>query len=165
MITVSGRLILTAVNSSSYGWLTKSQFQQHLMWHLPSAYMKCVYGWAYATSWPNFLGWIVYQIFLPMLLSWRTLRARDSSAKINNYNMVIRYSLLRHNKYRTYKFLPSKLLFALKTVKSAVKCTLCYVKCPDIFRNFILVWIVWCINLLAFDHKSDRLCTVLVLYW
>ena len=32
-----------------------------------------------------------------------------------------------HNKYRTYKFLSSKLLFALKTVKSAVKCTLCQV--------------------------------------
>ena len=36
--------------------------------------------------------------------------------------MVTRYSCLRHNKYRTYKFLSSKLLFALKTVKSAVKC-------------------------------------------
>ena len=35
--------------------------------------------------------------------------------------MVIRYSRLRHNKYRTYKFLSSKLLFALKTEKSAVK--------------------------------------------
>ena len=34
-----------------------------------------------------------------------------------------------HNKYRTYKFLSSKLLFALiiKTVRSAVKCTLCQV--------------------------------------
>ena len=38
--------------------------------------------------------------------------------------MVTRYSRLRHNKYRTYKILSSKLLFALKTVKSAVKCTL-----------------------------------------
>ena len=33
--------------------------------------------------------------------------------------MVIRYSRLRRNKYRTYKFLSSKLLFALKTEKSA----------------------------------------------
>ena len=38
--------------------------------------------------------------------------------------MVTRYSRLRHNKYRTYKILSSKLLFALKTVKSAVKFTL-----------------------------------------
>ena len=46
VITVSARLILTAVNSSSYGWITKCQFQQNLMWHLTSAYMKRVYGWA-----------------------------------------------------------------------------------------------------------------------
>ena len=39
--------------------------------------------------------------------------------------MVTHYSLLRNNKYRTYKFLSSKLLFALKTVKAAVKRTLC----------------------------------------
>ena len=35
--------------------------------------------------------------------------------------MFSRYSRLRHNKYRSHKFLSSKLLFALKTVKSAVK--------------------------------------------
>ena len=45
MITVSARLILTAVNSSSYGWITKCQFLQDVMWHLTSAYMKRVYGW------------------------------------------------------------------------------------------------------------------------
>ena len=40
--------------------------------------------------------------------------------------MVLRYSRLRRNKYRTYKFLLRKPLFALtKTVKSAVKCILC----------------------------------------
>ena len=52
------------------------------MWHLTLAYMKCVYGWAYATSSPNFLGWIVYQIFLPMVLRKRALRERESSAKM-----------------------------------------------------------------------------------
>ena len=49
---------------------------QDLLWHLTSTYMKCVYGPAYATSWPNFLGWLVYQIFLPMgapLLRCRTI--------------------------------------------------------------------------------------------
>ena len=30
VITVSGGLILTAANSSSYGWLTKCQFLQHV---------------------------------------------------------------------------------------------------------------------------------------
>ena len=29
----------------TYGWSTKCQFLQDLMWHLTSAYMKCVYGW------------------------------------------------------------------------------------------------------------------------
>ena len=49
------------------------------MWHLTSPYTKCVCGWAYAKSWPNFLWWIVYQIFLPMALRKRALRARESS--------------------------------------------------------------------------------------
>ena len=35
-----------------------------------------------------------------------------------------RQSRLRHNKSRTYKILSSKLLFALKKMKSALKCTL-----------------------------------------
>ena len=46
VITVSARLILTAVNSSSYGWHTNCQFLQDLMWHFTSAYMKCVHRWA-----------------------------------------------------------------------------------------------------------------------
>ena len=45
-----------------------SQVVQDLLWHLTSAYIKCVYGWAYATSQPNFLVWIVYQNLLPTVL-------------------------------------------------------------------------------------------------
>ena len=64
------------------------------MWHLTSAYMKCVYGWAYATSQPNFLGWIVYQIFLPMVLRKRALRnmQRNGQPRMNS-------------RYRGYKFI------------------------------------------------------------
>ena len=58
---------------------------QDLLWHLTSAYMKCVYERAYATSKPNFLGWIVYQIFLPMVLR-RARFARGSSANNNSNN-------------------------------------------------------------------------------
>ena len=32
---------------------------------------------------PNFLGWIVYETFLPMELGWRAARARESSAMIS----------------------------------------------------------------------------------
>ena len=47
------------------------------MWHLTSAYMKCVHGRAGGRTLfiTKFLGWIVYQILLPMVL-----RARESSA-------------------------------------------------------------------------------------
>ena len=64
------------------------------MWHLTSAYMKCVYGWAYPTSQPNFLGWIVYQIFLPMVLRKRALRnmQRNGQPRMNS-------------RYRGYKFI------------------------------------------------------------
>ena len=47
--------------------------------------------------------------------------------------MVTRYSCLRHNKYLTYKFLSSKLSFALKTVKSAVKCVKVTVRLKALF--------------------------------
>ena len=41
---------------------------------------ECTDGPSTLTSYPNFLGWIVYQIFLSMVLRWRVLRARESSA-------------------------------------------------------------------------------------
>ena len=54
-----------------------SIFEQAVMWHLTSGYMQWVYGGrrSYATSWQNFLGWIVYQIFLWCSAAC-TLRAR-----------------------------------------------------------------------------------------
>ena len=53
-----------------------------------SLHEVCV-RWGYATSKPNFLGWIVYQIFLPMVLLKRTLRARESSAtKSHSFSFV-----------------------------------------------------------------------------
>ena len=62
---------------------------QDLLWHLTSAYLKCVYGRAYATSWPNFLGWIVYQIFLPMVL--RCARASRAGAPLWFYQMLLKW--------------------------------------------------------------------------
>ena len=45
---------------------------------LPSISPKeCTEGRSTLTSQPNFLGWIVYQIFLPMVLRWRAIRARE----------------------------------------------------------------------------------------
>ena len=41
MITVSGCLILTAANSSSYGWLTKCQFLQDVAFYI-SLHEVCV---------------------------------------------------------------------------------------------------------------------------
>ena len=41
---------------------------------------ECTNGRSTLTSYPNFLGWIVYQTFLNMVLRWRVLRARESSA-------------------------------------------------------------------------------------
>ena len=38
---------------------------------------ECMDGWSTLTLQSNFLGWIVSQIFLPMVLRWRTLRARE----------------------------------------------------------------------------------------
>ena len=77
MITVSARLILTAVNSSSHGWIIKCQFLQDLMWHLTSAYMKRVYGWVgirYLIT--KFSRMDSLQIFLPMVLRLRKLELR-----------------------------------------------------------------------------------------
>ena len=77
MITVSARLILTAVNSSSHGWITKCQFLQDPMWHLTSAYMKRVYGWVgirYLIT--KFSRMDSLQIFLPMVLRLRKLELR-----------------------------------------------------------------------------------------
>ena len=66
------------------------------MWHLTSAYMKCVYGWEYDTSSPNFLGWIVYQIFSPMVLRKRALRALESSAKNRYCQVTVHLPLASH---------------------------------------------------------------------
>ena len=44
---------------------------------------ECTDGPSTLTSYPNFLGWIVYQIFLSMVHRWRVLRARESSAMTN----------------------------------------------------------------------------------
>ena len=85
MITVSARLILTAFNSSSYGWLTKCQFLQDLMRHLKSAYMKREYGWAgvrsVITKFPrmdSLLNLLTHGAPLA-----RALRARENSAISN----------------------------------------------------------------------------------
>ena len=55
--------------------------------------------------------------------------------------MVTRYSCLRHNKYRTYKFLSSKLSFALKTVKSAVKCVKGAVRLKALISTLLLKYL------------------------
>ena len=55
-----------------------SQVVQDLLWHLTSAYMKCVYS-----------VWIVYEMLLPMVLRC-ALRGRESSATMQtNYIQVI----------------------------------------------------------------------------
>ena len=76
-----------------------SQVVQDLLWHLTSAYMECVYGWAYATSWPNFLGWIVYQILLPMVLRCARL-ARENSA--SNFRHPSNPSHPNHSSYPSH---------------------------------------------------------------
>ena len=47
---------------------------------LLSSPKECTDGRSTLTSLPNFLGCIVYQIFLPMVLRWRALCSRESSS-------------------------------------------------------------------------------------
>ena len=41
---------------------------------------------------PNFLGWMAHQIFLPMVLRWRALRARELRYNTcnHNYNKIVK---------------------------------------------------------------------------
>ena len=55
---------------------------------------------------------------------WYTVVLEEKLRKYGLEFKEVKQSRLRHNKSRTYKFLSSKLLFALKKMKSAVKCSL-----------------------------------------
>ena len=89
VITVSGCLILTAANSSSYGWLTKCQFLQDVTVDI-SLHEVCVrVGVLYVITkfsrmdgLPNFLTHGAPQA--------RASRARELRYKIHSYQGVIR---------------------------------------------------------------------------
>ena len=80
VIIVSGCLILTAVNLMvliRMVHITKRLVKLYKIycdiWH-GLTWSVCTGGRAHATSWPNFLGWIVYQTFLPMVLRYYRLK-------------------------------------------------------------------------------------------